>query len=191
MFEYLDFTDEIKGFARPEYLVILLSFVYGFSLSDQFFHFSVMIKRRRFYSETIIWSNLIMLGLIIYWYLLWRHITEIDNSMLIFLSNFLPALLLFVIISLLYPAIGTQDYNPEKTFVKNRRWIFITTVLFISSVMYNSWLLNHYFTPLNYVRTGHLIFIIPCIFIDKKLVRFIAATWLLGWYLTLMFIISI
>ncbi len=191
MFEYLNFPDEVKGFARPEFLVVLLSFVYGFSISDQFFHFSIMMKKRKYYGESVLWSNILMMGLIVYWYLLWRNVSSIDDSLLIFLVNFMPGLFLFVIVTYIYPALGTENYQPKETFLKNRKMIFLSGICFTLSTILNSWLLNGYFTNLNYIRLIHLSFLLACIIFDHKLMRYIAATWFLAWYLALIFVIRI
>lgn len=178
----LQFADEVKGFARPEFLIVLLSFVYGFSITDQFIHLAMMIKQRKFYHETIIWSMVITFGGIVYWFFLWENVNGIDDRLSLYAANFLPAFLIFIVVTLIYPSAVGGEYEPRMTFLKNRKRIFVAILLFVCSLILNTWWLDQFIQPINYVRLVHIVFLIPCILSDRRVFRYVAATWYLGWY---------
>jgi len=189
--DYLDFPKMIQNFSQIEYLTIILSFIYALSLTDMFNHINLMVKSKKYYSETLIWSFLVIFFIIIHWYTSWIDLDFLSISLFYFILKFIPAFLLFALIIMLYPSVNIKEknYNPEKVFLDNRIFIFVLIFLMtISSVLSNIFE-SHFFSPLNYVRLLNALIIFFCILIDSKILRYFAAWWTTVWYGILIFYI--
>ena len=97
------------SFSKIEFLLILVSIVYGFCIVDLFDNWARMLRRSVYYWETTTWSIILFLCIAFLWYNAWDNVGRIAETSVNYVLALLPPICFFVLTSLLFPDKTSQE----------------------------------------------------------------------------------
>lgn len=177
-------SDQINGFTKIEFLVILISIAYGYCIVDILTNWARIIRKGIIYWETLLWSIILFLGICVLWYNSWDNIYFIELSSGYFIGTLIPPIGIFIMVSALFP---DQDsaWNLEGAFLKSRKLFFLMYALVNAGVLILSNVVANPIPLINYMRIIWLFACFAMYFFDSKILRSIMAVGLLCWYIYL------
>jgi len=180
--------DIVEGFSRIEYLVILISIVYGFSIVELFSNWARMIRLNVYYWETIVWSIITFLTIANMWYIIWYDLSLLSKGFPVyFLILLLPPIGLFFIIALLFPDKRKENWELKAYFLKNRKKLFTVMTTLALTVLILGNVLDLVVTiEQNIFRTILTLLLLANIFINSIIFRTITVSITFLWYLYVM-----
>jgi hypothetical protein len=99
-------TWTVKGFSFSEYIVLFITFIYGFIVAqflDGWAYFVINRKSVKIHFEFVLWS-LVLFGLLIdFWYGMWDRNFQISHDFFNFLISLAPAVGFYLISWLIFP----------------------------------------------------------------------------------------
>ena len=162
------------AFTKIEFLLILISFVYGFCVVDLFDNWGRMLRRNIYYWETIIWSIILFLSIAFLWHNAWGNLDRLGQGSLNYILALLPPIFFFILTSLLFPD-WESDFSLEAHFLKNRKRFFLTFAGVLLMVLATSNLTSSPKPFINASRSFFLAGTLVLAFIDEKRLRLIMA----------------
>ena len=174
-------NNQLNGFTKIEFLVIIISIAYGFCIVELLTNWSRIIRKRLFYGETIVWSGVIFIGILVLWYNSWDHIFLVERNSATFIGTLIPPIGLFVMVSALFPD-QHDHWDLKRAFDQNRKTFFLSYTLVNASIMTLSNLAGSPTIVLNYSRSFWIVACILMYFIDSKVLRYVMAAGLISWY---------
>lgn len=180
-------SEQIQGFTKVEFLLILVSIAYGYCVVDIFSSWSKLIRRKIWYWEPLLWSVNIFMGIAFLWYNAWNSIVSIQFNLGHFLMTLIPPIFIFVLISLLFP-IKKKMNKPQEHFLQIRKLFFQVGSAYILYLFTISMMFGELNTLINYMRIFFFLGFLVNSFIDSKVLRGIVGALLLVAYLSFIFL---
>lgn len=163
-------ANNIEGFTKIEFLLILVSIAYGYCIVTIFSNWSKLIRRKIWYWESLLWSINVFLNIIFLWYNAWATIGYIQMNISHFTSTLVPPIFIFIIVSLLFPP-KKRLKDPETHFLEIRKLIFVVMVLYVAVLLLISNTVGAPQPIINYLRLITFVLFLLNVFIDSKILR--------------------
>lgn len=169
------------SFSKIEFLLILVSIVYGFCIVDLFDNWARMLRRSVYYWETTTWSIILFLCIAFLWYNAWDNVGRIAETSVNYVLALLPPICFFVLTSLLFPDKTSQE-TLKAAFHRNRKKFFLTLAGILFMIIVSS---NMTGDPKYHINMGRGFFFAASLllaFIDRESLRALVAALAFCWF---------